>query len=376
MSPDRQFDELIRRHKFALVSENKHRKFQDPEGRILVVAKTPSDYWAWQNAVSTLKRVVATPVPSSALIEEERQRRELEQYIQIAAEKQKKAGITGKSKSSVAGGSGIKSIIVQNAETVAQREARVARGLERAAEKREAKQQKERERREFARLTQNETADFLDFVDRSADASAAREMSCALFAKQNLDSLYKHIRSQADPKDDTAVGDYLVNVVRDIKVEGAAVSIKADEESVYADVEPLHDCSDDTRDALSFKARSIVDAYRDVAEITCGVWTTEPQMTDEWAKQCIRMWIKDNLAHSLKHNAALRELFHLHALSICTCPDADLPAELERITKDLPLTFNKKNMLEMILMFRAPDVEAKHEIKERAEAASHGGWQE
>ncbi len=106
-NPAREHEALLRRHRFVLISENKHRKYKDPEGRVYIVSKTPSDWRAWQNAVSTLKRVIANLVPSSELLEEERQRRALEEFIQLEAQRKPSVvGISGAGKGKKSRGTG------------------------------------------------------------------------------------------------------------------------------------------------------------------------------------------------------------------------------------------------------------------------------
>jgi len=106
-NPVKEHEELLRRHRFVLISENKHRKYKDPEGRVYIVSKTPSDWWALQNALTTLKRVIASPAPTSEVIEEERQRRELEQYIRLEAQrKPSRAGVKGAGKKAKSKGTG------------------------------------------------------------------------------------------------------------------------------------------------------------------------------------------------------------------------------------------------------------------------------
>jgi hypothetical protein len=106
-NPAREHEALLRRHGFVLVSENKHRKYKDPEGRVYIVSKTPSDWRAWRNAVATLKRAIANAVPSSELLEEERQRRELEASIALEAQRKPSVvGISGAGKGTKSRGTG------------------------------------------------------------------------------------------------------------------------------------------------------------------------------------------------------------------------------------------------------------------------------
>jgi hypothetical protein len=106
MDPRTQFIQLRDQYKFKLVSDKNHYKFQDPEGRILITSKTPSDYRAYRNMVSVLRRVVAAPPPSNAVIEEMRQRKELEEYIRLNPAKKSGAGIAGKGKGTKSRGTG------------------------------------------------------------------------------------------------------------------------------------------------------------------------------------------------------------------------------------------------------------------------------
>lgn len=92
MNPQTEFQQLLQRHKFRLVRQKNHYVYQDPEGRVLVVSKTPSDYRAWRNMVSTLRRVVSNPVPCSVIVEEESQRKELESMLALHAQQKKKTG--------------------------------------------------------------------------------------------------------------------------------------------------------------------------------------------------------------------------------------------------------------------------------------------
>ena len=97
-NPVKEHEELLRQHRFVLVSENKHRKYKDPEGRVYIVSKTPSDWRAWQNALTTLKLVIASPVQTSEVIEEERQRREIEKIITLTVTVKPLAGMSGAGK--------------------------------------------------------------------------------------------------------------------------------------------------------------------------------------------------------------------------------------------------------------------------------------
>lgn len=100
---EREINDLLRRHKFALVSQHKHYKFQSPENRVFIMSKTPSDWRVWRNALAELKRVIAAPVPTSLLLEEERQRREMEQFISLRTQERQKRGTQGPAKTNGTG---------------------------------------------------------------------------------------------------------------------------------------------------------------------------------------------------------------------------------------------------------------------------------
>ena len=104
MNPQNEFKNLLRQHSFTLVRQNRHYVYTDGKGRVLVVAKTPSDHFAYNAMIRDLKAVVSNPPPSSLTIEEERQRRELEKNIVLWAER--KRNISAKRCSGKGGGHG------------------------------------------------------------------------------------------------------------------------------------------------------------------------------------------------------------------------------------------------------------------------------
>jgi hypothetical protein len=143
-NPAQEHEALLRRHRFVLVSENKHRKYRDPEGRVYIVSKTPSDRWAWRNAVSTLKRVTVSPVPSCELLEAERQRRELEASIVVQAQRKPSvAGISGAGKGKRFRGTGFiyedKAVVELTPEQLEQRQKARDRSERRTDERRAAR---------------------------------------------------------------------------------------------------------------------------------------------------------------------------------------------------------------------------------------------
>jgi hypothetical protein len=67
VSPERQINELLAAHNFVLDRSHKHRVYRDPAGQIFVMARTPSDRRAFDNALGNLRRLLASG-PRSAVI--------------------------------------------------------------------------------------------------------------------------------------------------------------------------------------------------------------------------------------------------------------------------------------------------------------------
>jgi hypothetical protein len=157
-NPVKEHEELLRRHRFVLVGENKHLKYKDPAGRVYIVSKTPSDWHAWQNALSTLKRVIANPVPTSEVIEEERQRKALEPTIQLTVTVKPPKGMQGAGKKAKRKGVGIfydDDKRLKKEEERKRREIFLATEEGRAYTARKAQEEVERkQRRELRRLEQ------------------------------------------------------------------------------------------------------------------------------------------------------------------------------------------------------------------------------
>src|SRR5579862_7079482 len=107
-NPAKKLESLLRLHRFELVSQRKHLKYKNPQGKIFVMGKTPSDLRAEHKALAVLERVVANPVPTSEVIEQERQRRELEATITLHPQpKPSISGVTGAGKGKKSRGIGI-----------------------------------------------------------------------------------------------------------------------------------------------------------------------------------------------------------------------------------------------------------------------------
>jgi hypothetical protein len=194
-NPTQEHEDLLRRHRFALVSQNKHRKYKDPEGRVYIVSKTPSDWWAWRNALTTLKRVIANPVPTSEVIEVERQRRELEATITLTMRVRPMAGVVGKGKGKTQRGVGIyyEEKIEPTVEELARREELRQRALANQGRKYEEwrKRREERRKREewarqlskFRRASRQVTKDVSDiygFMQLMTLLGASRSMAAGM----------------------------------------------------------------------------------------------------------------------------------------------------------------------------------------------------
>ena len=76
-----EIDKLHYQHKFVLISENKHYKFQNPQGKLHILSKTPSDWRADKNSLAMLKRIIAAPPPISRVLEEESQKKEIRNLL-------------------------------------------------------------------------------------------------------------------------------------------------------------------------------------------------------------------------------------------------------------------------------------------------------
>ena len=107
-NPAKRLESLLRLHRFELVAQNKHLKYKNPQGRVYIMSKTPSDIRAGHRMLATLKRVIADPPPTSEVIEEERQKRELEASIALEAQRKPSlVGVSGAGKGKKSKGIGI-----------------------------------------------------------------------------------------------------------------------------------------------------------------------------------------------------------------------------------------------------------------------------
>lgn len=61
MSPEIQVQRLLKAHEFVLVRQDRHKVYRNPQSKIFVTAATPSDWRAWANSLSDLKRVIQNP---------------------------------------------------------------------------------------------------------------------------------------------------------------------------------------------------------------------------------------------------------------------------------------------------------------------------
>lgn len=65
--PQKQLETMLEEHGFELVRQNTHLVYKNPEGKVFVTSKTPSDFRAALNNVSYLKKVLATKSQSKSL---------------------------------------------------------------------------------------------------------------------------------------------------------------------------------------------------------------------------------------------------------------------------------------------------------------------
>ena len=105
--PAKQLESLLRLHGFKVVRETKHLVYKNPQGKIFVTSKTPSDWRAQRNMLTELRYVIANPAPPSELIEEQRQRRKLEADIRLTITVKPLDGMSGAGKGHKSKGIGI-----------------------------------------------------------------------------------------------------------------------------------------------------------------------------------------------------------------------------------------------------------------------------
>ena len=148
-NPATKLESLLRQHGFKVVRETRHIVYRNPEGKIFVTSKTPSDHRAVKNMVSTLERVIASPAPSSELIEEESQRREIEKTITLTVTVKPLAGMSGAGKGKKQRGVGI--YYEEKLQTTAEELALREENRQRALANKDRKEAQKRERREERR---------------------------------------------------------------------------------------------------------------------------------------------------------------------------------------------------------------------------------
>lgn len=192
-NPAKKLESLLRLHRFELVSQNKHLKYKNPQGRLYIMSKTPSDIRAGHRMLATFKRVIADPPPTSEVIEEMRQRKELEAAIELVAQhKPSGAGIAGAGKGKKSKGVGIyyDEKLPPTAEELALREELRQRAQANAQRKEEDKKQRRDQRRaseewsrqlwKFRRATRQvikDNSDIFKFMFGVAMLAAARKMA-------------------------------------------------------------------------------------------------------------------------------------------------------------------------------------------------------
>jgi hypothetical protein len=195
-NPAKKLESLLRLHRFELVSQRNHLKYKNPQGKIFVMGKTPSDFRADHKALAVFQRVISSPVPTSEVIEEERQRRELEATIALRPQpRPSTAGISGAGRSAKSKGTGIyyEAKVVPTAEQLAHREETRQRALANQAREYEKSRVRREERREqdewarqlskFRRASRQVTKDVRDlhgFMQLMTLLRASRSMAASM----------------------------------------------------------------------------------------------------------------------------------------------------------------------------------------------------
>jgi len=254
----------------VLVSENKHRKYRDPEGRVYITSKTPSDWRAWQNAAKTLKRVIGNPVPSSELLEAERQRRELEASIVLQAQRKPSvAGISGAGKGKQSRGTGFiyedKAAVELTPEQLEQRH-RVRERSEQRQEQRHAVRLANRESNEWKnrlyefRRSMRDAKSDLEMAFRVAKAYVAMRAARDTFAQTIVSVEEGEARRSLVRQNDIVVGGLAMDILDSLNTPNASeqlymVSV-ADDVSFLPAPPPL----DEQRDARLLKGSETMNA--------------------------------------------------------------------------------------------------------------------
>jgi len=78
----KQIDSLLRQHGFRLIRDTKHCVYRNPDGKIFICSKTPSDYRAGYNKLTNLKSVIANPPRPEIVAISEFEREQAAQIIQ------------------------------------------------------------------------------------------------------------------------------------------------------------------------------------------------------------------------------------------------------------------------------------------------------
>lgn len=140
---------MLREHKFVLIRTSKHKVYQNPDGRNIVLPSTPSD-WRWvKNKIAQLKRVLASPAQSLILTISDYERDEAASLIQ--GQERPVVGMKGAGKQKRSRGTGYKyedEKVLTEAD-LAQRELIVQQAI--ANQRRRAQEEKDRRQRKLER---------------------------------------------------------------------------------------------------------------------------------------------------------------------------------------------------------------------------------
>jgi hypothetical protein len=172
MNPARKLEQMLRQHNFKLVRHNRHRIYQNHEGKTFVTAMTPSDYrWAL-NAVTQLNRVISNPARPMVLAITDYEREVAVEKI-AGQQKHQIGQSNGKSKHSKGTGFIYEDRKVLTEEDKLQRESQRKQAIENKQRRREkklaqraaAEEKRQREVDEF----ENKFGDFLCWLERNVN---------------------------------------------------------------------------------------------------------------------------------------------------------------------------------------------------------------
>jgi|SRR5579859_1010372 len=174
-NPVQKHDQLLKAHGFRLIRSGRHLVYQNPQQKVYVTASTPSDHRAAANAISVLKRVIASPPVPVVLAISQFERDQAARVIQGQHKHQHVAPGMGSGKQRRSRGTGYKYIEkVLTAEELARneelRQQAVANKLRREDRAKQRRADKLARRQGVERQRENERVQFEEayrpFLDR------------------------------------------------------------------------------------------------------------------------------------------------------------------------------------------------------------------